>query len=266
MEKKEQLLTSRENDLVKYCTKLKKGRSFRYSEKKFLLEGVRLCYDSFCNGYPIQTLFYTEEALHKNPGQIAQMQLGAECCFRISQPIAEKLSDTPHSQGVFTLCPMKDILRPLIQAPSGKLLVLDSLQDPGNMGTIFRTSEALGLDGLVLTSSCVDPFSPKVLRSAMGAFFTLPIFLAETGLEAVQILHKKQMRCYAALLDSDSVPLPQCDFSQPSAVFIGNEGNGLPPETASACDVKMILPMRGKAESLNAAVCAAICIWEMTRV
>lgn len=82
----------------------------------------------------------------------------------------------------------------------------------------------------------------------------------------MQILHKKQMRCYAALLDSDSVPLPQCDFSQPSAVFIGNEGNGLPPETASACDVKMILPMRGKAESLNAAVCAAICIWEMTRV
>lgn len=71
MGKKEQLLTSRENDLVKYCTKLKKSRSFRYSEKKFLLEGVRLCYDSFCNGYPIQTLFYTEEALCKSSAQIA---------------------------------------------------------------------------------------------------------------------------------------------------------------------------------------------------
>lgn len=224
-----------------------------------------MCYDSVSNGLAPEILFYTQSAFERNQEKITKLKEKTPRIICITDSVADKLTDTSHPQGVFLLCSMEKILRPIQEYDGSKLIVLEHLQDPGNMGTIIRTGEALGLDGVAITCDCVDLFSPKVLRSTMGTLFDFPVYVCETGIQAAKELSDKGIVCYAAALRTRAVPITECDFSSPSAIFIGNEGNGLENGTIQACSTAVIVPMQGKAESLNAAVCATISMWEMVR-
>ena len=142
---------------------------------------------------------------------------------------------------------------------------LEDIQDPSNLGTVLRTAEALGIGGVILTRGCCDVYSPKVLRGSMGAVFRLPMALVETMPPAVNALEHKGFVAMAAVPDREAEPITHVRFSSPSIVLVGNEGNGLKPETIRACQRRVTIPMLGRAESLNASVAASLLMWEMMR-
>lgn len=150
-------------------------------------------------------------------------------------------------------------------AGGGSCAVLEDLQDPGNLGTILRTAEALGIGRVVLLGDCCDPLSPKALRASMGAVFRLGLSLERSRQGLFSRLRGEGFRLLASVPDSAALPVTEVDFSQgPCAVFIGNEGNGLSQETISQCQ-RVTIPMAGRAESLNASAAATILLWEMAR-
>ena len=142
--------------------------------------------------------------------------------------------------------------------------MLDNLQDPGNLGTIFRTAEAAGVTGIVLSRDCVDIYNPKVIRSTMGAVYRMPFVYVEDLLEALNVMKKKGIKTYAAHLKGKN-SYDKEDYKEACAFLIGNEGNGLREEVSNMADTWIRIPMEGQAESLNAAVAAAVLMFEAAR-
>ena len=144
-------------------------------------------------------------------------------------------------------------------------MAVENLQDPGNLGAVLRTAEALGLSGVLLAGNCCDVYSPKVLRASMGAVFRLPFRSVERLADAAPTLRQTGFALYAAVPDRTAKRVTELSFEKPSIIAVGNEGNGLEAETVAACGQAVTIPMRGRAESLNAAASAAILMWELMR-
>lgn len=255
-------IRSKDNPLVKALVKLSSSKKQRREEGRFLLEGARLCGDAVRTGVRPAIALITQEAMERYP-QAALTAQQADRAVLISREVAAKLSDTTASQGVFCVCPIPQ--ERLELSRRGRYLALSSLQDPGNVGTIIRTAEALGLDGVLATADCPDFYSPKVLRAAMGSVLRIPFRLFPTGEAAVAALREQGIAVYAAALTDSAAPITSLTFGDGAAVVIGNEGNGLEQSVIDCCDRAVIIPMAGGAESLNAATAAALCIWEMVR-
>lgn len=189
---------------------------------------------------------------------------GLDGLWRAEAPadLLDSLCDTRTPQGVLFLAKMPG-LSPPERLEGGRWLVLDGLQDPGNVGTIWRTADALGADGLILVNHCADPFSPKTVRATMGACFRLPVYEAEV--QALPgLLERSGLPLYAAALGEDSVTVGEARLNR-CAVVIGSEGRGVSPELLHLSEKTVKIPMRERCESLNAAVAAAVILWEMGR-
>lgn len=176
----------------------------------------------------------------------------------IAEEVAEYISDTKSPQGLFAAAVRRD---GGLSAQSRRVVVLDGIQDPGNVGTIIRTAEAFGFDGAVMIGACADAFSPKALRASMGSALRLPIESCSAG-ELSGLL--RGFAIFGAMLDSSAVRLGEAVFPERCAVVIGSEGAGISPEVISVCTGKLYIPIRN-AESLNAAVAAAVIMWEMRK-
>lgn len=146
-----------------------------------------------------------------------------------------------------------------------KFLALDHLQDPGNLGTIIRTADAFGADGILLSEGCADCYSPKVLRSTMGSVFRLPIWTVPDLAQTLKELHQAGFSTFGAALDETAICLGNFSFPQKSVAVVGNEGNGISRPVLDACQQTLYIPMKGETESLNAGVAASLILWEMCR-
>lgn len=255
-------ITSRENPLIKETAKLAAGKKHRREQGCFLAEGLRLCQDAVHSGLVPRRAFVTQEMAARSEVQALLQQ--AQECYLLGPGVGEKLSDTKTPQGIFCVFPMPRLSFP-DRLEGRRFLLLSSLQDPGNVGTILRTGEAFGVDRVILSEDCPDLFSPKVLRATMGGVFRLPVSVTEDLEGTIRRMRGQGIAVYGAALGQHSVPITQLDFSRPSAVVIGNEGNGLTRQILDCCSASMVIPMEGRAESLNAAVAASISIWEMSR-
>jgi TrmH family RNA methyltransferase len=172
------------------------------------------------------------------------------------------LSATVNTQGIACVFIHPGLLPlPDGQASGGRFLVLENVQDPGNVGAMIRTTDAMGFDGVIILPGTADPFTPKAVRSAMGSTFHLPIYDGVSAEFAVRWLKRLGCRVYAAHLDGDD--LTSDGLSSPGAILIGNEGAGLTDQAAALADVRIRIPMHGLAESLNAACAAAILCYSM---
>ena len=181
---------------------------------------------------------------------------------QVPRDVMETISPMRTPQGALFLArlPKTD---PPEALPGMRYLVLDSVQDPGNVGTIWRTADALGADGLLLVGGCADPYSPKVVRASMGACFRLPVY--ETDVDGLcALLERSNLPLSATALREDTVSLEQADLSR-GAVVIGSEGRGVSPELLKRSGQTVKIPMRARCESLNAAAAATIILWEMAR-
>ena len=176
--------------------------------------------------------------------------------------LLKSLSTTETPQGVLFLCRQPDLVLPET-LPGTRFLVLDGVQDPGNVGTILRTADAFHTDGLFLVNACADLYNPKTVRASMGAVFRCPVWAC--GLEELRaLLTKSGLPLYGAALRTDTVDVRRADFSR-CAVAVGSEGKGLSAEALAACDLTVKIPMSGHCESLNAAAAAAVLLWEAAR-
>ncbi|OJU16327.1 MAG: hypothetical protein BGN88_15310 [Clostridiales bacterium 43-6] len=253
-------ITSRDNKHLKAVSKLLSSARFRKETGLFAVEGLRLCMDAAETGMELETLFYTPTAYKKNKDSIDGLFGKAESCYEVDDAVFAKTADTQSPQGV--LCVIRQ--RPLTMEPkqNGKYIAIEDIQDPSNLGAIARTAEALGADGLVLSAGCCDVYNSKAQRAAMGALFRLPMRIVE---DFSGFLKTASIPSFAAVPDSTATPITECDFSSGAIVLVGNEGNGLKNETISLCTHTITIPMKGRAESLNASAAATILLYEMLK-
>ena len=257
------LISSKENKKIKYLKKLSASAPFRRKEGVFVAEGLRLGGDARKSGAEVVTACFSESFLEKNGDFVEAAVAVAKEAFLLKDSIFSAASDTKTPQGVLFVIKRLDKNLDFDKIKdNGKVLALETVQDPVNLGTILRTSEALGIGAVVLTSDCCDVYSPKVARGSMGAVFRLPVHITD-DLPAFIERFNTFGTSFAAVLDEGSVSLPDCDFSGAALAVVGNEGNGLTELTMNACKSKLYIPMRGKAESLNVSAAAGIIIWEM---
>lgn len=258
-------ITSKANDRVKFAVKIRESSSLRKQEKLFFAEGARLCFDAASSGVEIAEMYATEKALSKYSDYVRLVEEKAERCFVVSEEVAEKLSDTKNNQGVFCLCKMldKNINIGKIKY-NGKYIALESVSNPANFGAVVRTAEAVGLDGVIVSGGC-DIYNPKSQRAAMGSLFRLNVVEVEDLPKTLKELSENGMAIYAGVPDSTAEKLTEVDMNGGVVSVIGNEGNGITDETCAVATKLVTIPMKGRAESLNAAAAASIIIWEMMR-
>lgn len=269
-------ITSSENPNIKLYRKLAGGKKYRRESGLFTLEGTRLVADAIAENAKLQTVFVTESCLEKIsrgetavPREALEFPAGSEGkaeteVFLISDGIGEKMSSTDNSQGIFAVCgcldkpPVSDTIK-----SGGKYILLHKVQDPGNLGTIIRTADAMGVDAVFL-AECCDLYNPKTVRSTMGSLFRMNVY--EVGFDEVfPLFGQRCVPSFAAVIDSDAVSLTDCDFSRGGVVLIGNEGNGLPKEVSEMCGHRLTVKMHGSVNSLNAAMAAGIIMWELVK-
>lgn len=259
-------VTSKDNHLVKQWRLLSADGRARRKQGLFACEGARLCMDAALSGIVIETVLYTEKAASHYASQLDAVFNVAQTKAEISASLAQYMADTTSPQGIFCICKMpKSVFSVTTLATNGRYLALEDIQDPSNLGTVIRTAEALGFAGLLLSDGCCDIFNPKVLRGSMGGVFRLPCLSCGDFTATIPALQKAGRRCLACVPDPEVTPVTVELLDHTAICFIGNEGNGLRPETITACDGKVTIPMHGRAESLNAATAASIVMWEQVR-
>lgn len=259
-----QYLSSKDNPIIKNTAKLINNSKYRKKSGLFVSEGLRVCYDAMLSKARIETTFVTEQAIEKYGEKISKIIDYSANCYTVSDKVFSAISETKSPQGI--LCVIKTLDKSgqfdTIKG-NGKFLALDNVQDPNNLGTILRSAEAFGIDGIILSEDCCDVYNPKVVRGSMGAVFRLP-FIICTSISRF-LSENPQLFSYASVVDSNAKDVRAVSFKTPCVVVIGNEGNGIKQETLEKCSESITIPMNGKAESLNASAAATILIWEMVR-
>ncbi len=249
-----ELVTSRQNSAVQHVKKLASNRKYRRETGEFLCEGPKMWDEAMERGWVVSVLLTSQEdILRQNEGVAARSVL-------VTPELLAYAADTETPQKMIFTCRIPEQERAL----SGqRFLVLDGVQDPGNVGTIWRTADAFGADGLILLPGCADPWSPKVVRSTMGACFRLSVMTCT--LEELRTLLKEQnISLYATALREDTVDIRDASLSR-AAVVIGSEGRGVSEGVLACCEATIKIPMRERCESLNAAMAAGIVLWESFR-
>ncbi|MBQ8683246.1 MAG: RNA methyltransferase [Clostridia bacterium] len=259
-------VTSKDNQWVKEWRGLCADAKKRRESGLFAIEGARLCGDALASDVPVRAVLYTATARQTYAGVVESLISAADQEIEITPELARQMGDTTNPQGVFCIAKTLDNLQSLDKIDiMGYYGALEDMQDPGNLGTVIRTAEALGLSGLLLSEGCCDIYNPKVLRASMGGVFRLPLVQCGDMAQTVAVLQEKGMTAFACVVDKDATPITAVTMPRGSIAVIGNEGNGLRAGTVAACAQQVTIPMAGRAESLNASMAAGLVLWEMTR-
>ena len=253
------MITSSSNAQIKNIIALQKKSKARNEQDVFVVEGIKMF--SELPKDRIVSVFVSESFLNE-PEQKALLEgVKYEC---VSDKVFKEISDTFTPQGILAIVKQyhysfEDLLHNAKGAPM--FMVLEELQDPGNLGTILRTSEGAGITGVILSKGCVDIYNSKVIRSTMGTVFRVPFMYTE-NLPGIINKIKETCTVYAAYLKGSRYEYDECDYTKGTAFVIGNEAKGLSSEIAELADERIIIPMQGQVESLNAAVAASILMYE----
>ncbi len=259
------MITSTANPRVRQIVQYQLHPKERGRDKVFVAEGVKMYLEAPEN--LIQQVYISAGVLEetKRPGRQNVMDKLVRTGYEtVSDEVFAKMSDTRTPQGILALMRQPEYeLEPFLQKPGALFLVLEGLQDPGNLGTIIRTGEGAGVTCVIIGGGA-DLFNPKVIRATMGSIYRVPFVYSRDLPGTVEKLHAAGIRAYAAHLQGE-VFYDSVSFREPSAFLIGNEGRGLSRELAGAADAYIKIPMEGQVESLNAAVAAALLMYEAHR-
>ena len=265
------MITSTNNNQIKNIIALNKKARERRAQRLFVVEGIRGVAE--VPGALLHDIYYIEGFGDSAEGQKFLSEIQAKApqitCEEVAKSVFNSMSDTVTPQGVLALVKMQDFtLEDVLGSSAGEaahIVILESLQDPGNMGTIVRTAEGAGATGIIMNSTTVDIYSPKVVRSTMGSIFRVPHLVVSDLGETIKTLEDKYgVSVYAAHLKGEKF-YTELDFKGPTAFMIGNEGNGLTDEMADLATSYLKIPMEGQLESLNASVAASLLMYETHR-
>ncbi len=257
------MISSLQNGQIKHIKSLQKKSRTRKKENAFIIEGVKMFEESRIHGRLIKSYFsetFYNSKYSKDPDYFTGLSYEI-----VQDSIFKQVSDTLSPQGVLAIVetPNYDI-NVMMKEPDTTLLLLENIQDPGNLGTMVRAAEGAGFTGIVLSKDCVDMFNSKVIRSTMGAIYRLPFVYVEDFEECLEEIKKENISIYAAHLEG-AVSYDKVKYPHKCGILIGNEGNGLKDATTEKADRLIKIPMKGQVESLNAAVAAAIIMFEVAR-
>jgi len=248
-------ITSRQNSLMTHLRKLASSRSYRKKSREYLCDGTKLLAEALKWGAEVKTAVFSEGI------DIPPLPDGVRA-VRVSEELMRSVSPMETPQGALFTVALPEVQLP--ETLSGKhYLVLDGVQDPGNVGTILRTADAFDCDGVFLVNACADLYNPKTARATMGAIFRREAYTV-TAEELFALLRKSGVPLYGTALRDDTVPLAEANLAR-AAVAIGSEGRGLSQQVLDECAKTLKIPMNPRCESLNAAIAATVVLWEMYR-
>jgi len=250
-------IESPQNALVKHWKKLVTTRKEREKSGEFIVEGFHLVEEALKNKEQIVQIIVREGVDLPLLWDIDNLEM-----VEVSVTIATELAETETSQGVFAHC--KQLEADANAAASWtKLLLVDAVQDPGNIGTMIRTADAAGIDAVILGKGCADAYNPKTLRSAQGSHFHIPIIRGELG-DWIDDLQDRDVKVYGTALQ-EAVVYTDVESAGSFALIVGNEGSGIHPQLLDKTDQNVIIPILGQAESLNVAVATGILLYQFAK-
>lgn len=252
-------ITSAQNPIIKLVKELMKKKAARKKNGKFVVEGIRAVQE-IPKEIQIEYLLVSDQVEESTYSGIKAKQI-----LVLSDDLFSGISETETPQGMMAIVNIPELLLETMNIEDGPYLILENLQDPGNMGTIIRTAHAFAFKGIFITKGSVDLYSPKVVRSTMSSLFYLPIVKDYSIEEYAEYLRDKQVTLYTTALTDSAQPIQKVGFDKRMALVIGNEGNGVSQYCLEHTDHTMIIPMPGGAESLNASVAAGVCMYEVVR-
>ncbi|HKM35682.1 MAG TPA: RNA methyltransferase [Lachnospiraceae bacterium] len=263
------MITSTGNPKIKQLVQWQTKARERRKDGVFVAEGIKMLKEA-----PMELIrdIYLTEDLEKRirnvqtePDQAVWDKISKAGYEVVSEEVMKKAADTQTPQGALIVLNQPEyFLEQILSKPNGLFLLLEDLQDPGNLGTILRTAEGAGVDGIIATRNTVDIFSPKTIRSTMGSIYRMPFIYVETLQDVILKMKESGIQTYAAHLNGQLYD-SSFSFVKGTAFLIGNEGNGLRKETADLADYYIKIPMEGQVESLNAAIATALLIYEAHR-
>ncbi|MCL1828802.1 MAG: RNA methyltransferase [Oscillospiraceae bacterium] len=245
-----ELLTSRKNEIVVHMRKLCSDKEYRRQSKEFVCEGEKLLSEALIEKAEITRVLWNEKVLSDIPHLPEQ--------YTVKEELAAYISPLKNSGGPIFSVRMKDRHLP---REAKRAIVLDGVGDPGNVGTVIRTADAMGVDAVILLDRCADPYNPKTVRATMGAIFRQYIRTEQQMHGLAGFLHSHGLKLYGASNTKNAVDIRETDLKK-AAIAIGNEGGGLSRELMDLCDGLIVIPIAPECESLNAAVAAAVIMWE----
>lgn len=252
------MITSTANARVKWVQGLQAKRKDRYAERRFVAEGIRWADEIVSAGAEANTVFHTEHMDNRRRALVNQLASAGAEVIPVSDSVMAAMSDTESAQDLLIVAPFP---RPAIPAQPSAVVVADQLSDPGNLGSLLRTCLAAEVDLVLLTQGSVDPFNPKVVRAAMGALLHLPIDLVDPA-----DLPDRLAGLDPWLAEADGgIGYTQVDWKRPFALIIGSEAHGASPAVRALAGNSTHIPISGPSDSLNAAVAAAVILFETRR-
>lgn len=254
------MLTSLQNPLVKQLRKLQRAKE-RREQDCFLIEGTHLVEAALSASYPLLTVCYTATWQQRYGDLWQQLNVVAQRVEEVSPDVLRAIATTVEPDGVVATLPRMMTSRPNFTDLG---LVLSTIQDPGNLGTMIRTVAAVGADGLLLSADSVDPDHPKVLRASAGQWFHIPIGVSHDLSTDLQRYQHQGLQIVATL-PTAKVTYWQADLRRPSLIVLGNEGSGLSDSLAGVADCQVMIPQDPGVESLNVAIVAALLLYEAKR-
>lgn len=260
------MITSVNNASVKEVIQLNQKAKTRNQRGLFVAEGIKMFAEAPADR--IDRVYIAQRAEEEFKSAYGDKLEGLSVEI-VADNVFDKMCDTKTPQGVLSLVRqsrygLEDMFAAAKERGKALFLLLEDLQDPGNLGTIFRTGEGAGVSGIIMSRGTVDVYNPKVIRSTMGSVYRVPFFYTDDLCGAVRAMQKDHIRVYAAHLNGDGY-YDESDYRAGTAFLIGNEGNGLRADTARSADRLLKIPMEGRVESLNAAVAASLLLYEAYR-
>ncbi len=254
------MISSTSNPQVKRLLQLQKKSKVRNEEGVFVVEGLRMFVE--VPKERVEKVYVSETLYNKKKQELKWEEFPLEI---LSDSVFKHVSDTQTPQGILCIVKQKKYdLDILLNIENPHFMVLDNLQDPGNLGTIVRTAEGAGVDAVFMSKDCVDIYNPKTIRSTMGSIYRMPTIYIEDTVKLLETFKEKGIKSYAAHLDGKN-SYDKEDYRGGTAILIGNEGNGLRDEVSEKADIWVRIPMEGQVESLNAAIAASVFMFEVAR-
>lgn len=258
------MITSFANTKVKQVVAWKTKSKERKKDNIFLTEGMKMFEEA--PEAAIKEIYVIEEVLQNFDRQSEVYKKLERVGYEtVSKEVFGKMSDTQTPQGILTVLERPDYkLDELLKQQKPLFVILEDLQDPGNLGTIVRTGEGAGVTAVLMTKNTVDIYNPKTIRATMGSVYRVPFVYVDDIQDTIKSLHNAGIKTYAAHLKGENY-YDSFSFKEGTAFLIGNEGNGLKQSTADLADFYLKIPMEGQVESLNAAIATSLLMYEVHR-
>lgn len=257
-----QVITSKDNEIIKSIRKLK-DKKYREIENKYIIEGIKLIEEAIYEKAKIDTVVVCEDCIeNKTIEQKLLYEIAKYNCVYVSEKVFNAVTEVTNPQGILAVV-NKENKESDINYDEDVIVVLDGIQDPGNLGAILRTVDSVGLHQIVVSNKTADAYNPKVVRSTMGAIYRVKVIVSNDLVKTLKEIKKHKFKVLATSLDTQENMYDV--YYNKKVIVIGNEANGVSKEILEIADQKIKIPMLGKTESLNASVATSVILYEYVR-